>query len=262
LITKWKSDHAYNTDDAKTPTELVYEEPKVVYREDSDSERSRTISGWGHDIKSDERPLKWFKLCLVDPKNLPANVRSSAQVQQAQQRLDDLGISAIEATSDYLRQLWNHTIASIERELGKRAVDGLPFRVIVTVPAIWPANAMQRTEEAAKRAGILKFRICGETKLDLVPEPEAAALATLAEFSGRPGVREDDVITVCDCGGGTIVTTPFLYSAYKNISQVLNKTKDVTSYQVEKVDPIVLVKECVGGDGEKTHKMITHVLHC
>ncbi|KAF2651441.1 hypothetical protein K491DRAFT_637347 [Lophiostoma macrostomum CBS 122681] len=229
IVTKWKSDHAYNTDDAKTPTEIVYEEPKVIYEDDADGKRARTITGWGHDIRPEERPLKWFKLCLVDAANLPTHVRDSAQLRQATDKLNSLGISAVEATADYLRKLWTHTIAAIERELGKRAVDGLPFRVIVTVPAMWPPKAMERTERAARKAGILESRLCGETKLDLVPEPEAAALATLAEFRGRPGVQRGDVVTVCDCGGGTI---------------------DITSYQIEKPEPVVLVKECIGGDGD------------
>ena len=204
-MTKWKSDYAFSTDDAKTPTEIAYEEPKVVYGIDGDGKRARTITGWGHNIRPDENPLKWFKLCLVDSGNLPPQVRDSPQLRTARQGLKDFGVSAVEATADYLRSLWKHIIASIERELGKRAVDGLPFRVIVTVPAMWPANAMERTERAAKKAGILEYRLCGETKLDLVPEPEAAALATLAEFKGRPGVQDGDAITVCDCGGGTVV---------------------------------------------------------
>jgi len=115
------------------------------------------------------------------------------------------GITAIDAAADYLRQLWKYTIESIEREFGAQPVRGLPFRVIVTVPAMWKPNAMERTREAAKRAGILESRLCGKTTLDLIPEPEAAALATLAEFQGRPGVIAGDVITVCDCGGGTVV---------------------------------------------------------
>jgi molecular chaperone DnaK (HSP70) len=115
-------------------------------------------------------------------------------------------ITAVQAAADYLRALWVATLASLERELGITAVKGLPFRVVVTVPAMWSDGAQSRTLEAAKMAGIDKERLCGRTTLDLIPEPEAAALATLAKFRGRPNIQPNDVITVCDCGGGTVVS--------------------------------------------------------
>ena len=204
IITKWQADHAYNTDDAKTPTQLVYEEQNAANK---NAPNGRTVSGWGYEVKPGEKPLKWFKLCLVDIACLEPELQESEQLIEAENQLRCLNISAVDAAADFLQQLWNHTLRSIERELGKATVESLPFRVVVTVPAIWPEHAMQRTQQAAKRAGILKTRACGETKLDLVPEPEAAALATLTEFKGRPGVRAGDVVTICDCGGGTVVST-------------------------------------------------------
>lgn len=57
--------------------------------------------------------------------------------------------------------------------------------------------------DAIKAAGILKYRLVGETKLSFAPEPEAAALATFHESSIMVG--PGDVYMVCDAGGGTVV---------------------------------------------------------
>lgn len=43
--------------------------------------------------------------------------------------------------------------------------------------------------EAAKRAGITKYRDIGETTLILVQEPEAAALASLFQRNSYPGIQ-------------------------------------------------------------------------
>jgi molecular chaperone DnaK (HSP70) len=60
-------------------------------------------------------------------------------------------------------------------------VDHLPFRVVLTIPAFWPPYARAAMWEGAERAGILADRPCGSTTLELVSEPEAAALAILNE---------------------------------------------------------------------------------
>lgn len=57
--------------------------------------------------------------------------------------------------------------------------------------------------EAAKKSEILESRSEGPTTLAFVPEPEAAALASLCEC-GR-GVKVGDVFVLCDAGGGTFV---------------------------------------------------------
>ncbi|KAF2814349.1 uncharacterized protein BDZ99DRAFT_437244 [Mytilinidion resinicola] len=216
IVTRWRADLAHNVDDAKAPTELVYGAGKLLL-------------SWGYDINSNQTPIRWFKLLLADQRDLDAEVQNSPQLKQAREMLSVRNISAVDAAADYLRELWKHTIAEMEREFGKQAVKGLPFKVAVTFPAIWKLDARRRTEEAVRKAGILDPRLCGATTLVLVPEPEAAALATLAEFKGRPGVRPGDVFVVCDAGGGTV---------------------DLTSYKVQMTDPAVDVKEAVEPDGK------------
>jgi Ethanolamine utilization protein EutJ (predicted chaperonin) len=69
--------------------------------------------------------------------------------------------------------------------------------VVLTVPASFDEQARKLTEEAARDAGI--------SQLTILEEPQAALYAWLAEEGEhwREAVNEDDVILVCDVGGGT-----------------------------------------------------------
>lgn len=96
---------------------------------------------------------------------------------------------AIEVISDYLRELWKYTLDCIERAEGASIVELSTFKVIVTLPAIWPAYAQIRMREAIQKAGILNFRNAPDTTLEFISEPEAAALATLQDMSDRADMR-------------------------------------------------------------------------
>ena len=69
--------------------------------------------------------------------------------------------------------------------------------VVLTVPASFDEQARKLTEEAAREAGLFQ--------LTILEEPQAALYAWLAEEGERwrDLVKEDDVILVCDVGGGT-----------------------------------------------------------
>jgi hypothetical protein len=129
----------------------------------------------------------------LDQRDLPADVKDSDFLQEARDKLAAIGKTPEDAVADYLRLLWEHAISSIQRDRGQRAVDGLPFKVVLTTPAVWPPYAQRKMRDAAQKAGILRHRPCGPTTLDLVQEPEAAALATLREFQSRDrlSVRND-----------------------------------------------------------------------
>ncbi|KAF2835264.1 actin-like ATPase domain-containing protein [Patellaria atrata CBS 101060] len=212
VITNWKTALNFNADNAKAPTEICYSGSEIF---------------WGYDIAPEDEPLRWFKLLLVDEADLQPEVRNAPQILRARQLLQKLGKNVVDVVADYLRLLWQHAIESIERERGKTSVNGLPFKVVVTLPAIWKPNSQNRMHEAARKAGILDDRLCGDTQLQFVPEPEAAALATLVDFRGRSDIKKGDVFVVCDAGGGTV---------------------DIISYKIESTKPMK-VKECVEGKG-------------
>ncbi|KAF5638257.1 mitochondrial-type heat shock 70 [Fusarium tjaetaba] len=213
LVTSWDSEFNRCFDVEKAPTQLLYDDNKDT--------------SWGYSIPASEDALKWFKLLLLDNEDIPISVSRSSQLRHAQKLLDKTKKDPVEVIACYLRKLWNHAIDSIQRAVGVDLLTKSPFHVVITLPAIWPPYAQQRMKQAAKTSGILDARLCGETKLRFISEPEAAALATIKDLSKRSTMKIGDTMVICDAGGGTV---------------------DLISYQIESVSPFV-VKECVKGDG-------------
>ena len=182
---------------------------------------------WGYGVQEEAHALRWFKLLLVDPDVLDEKIRESDRLQEAAKALKKTGKDVVEVVADYLRQLWNLILQDMEMEYGAMAVvNQYPFRVVLTVPAIWTASANEKMKLAAQQAGITAYRQAGQTTLNLVPEPEAAALATLNETGYVAGVG--DIFVICDVGGGTA---------------------DLISYKIESTRPMK-VRECVEGKGK------------
>jgi molecular chaperone DnaK (HSP70) len=79
-----------------------------------------------------------------------------------------------------------------------------------------------KTGQAAKAAGL--------DPVTMIKEPEAAALFTAQALDFA--LKTDDAFVICDAGGGTV---------------------DLISYQVERVNPTLQVKELVPGTGKKSN---------
>jgi hypothetical protein len=187
FITSWPGN---GREEGKVPTELYY----------GDDEKP----AWGYNIPADVDPFRWFKLLLVHIEDLVPELRESEFVIRARDMMEKSGRTAVDLIADYLRLVWEHIISTIEKARGETVVEALSIRVVITVPAIWKSYARQAMEEAAKKSGILDFRLAGPTKLTFAPEPEAAALSTLLEQGS--GVRPGNVYVICDAGGGTVVS--------------------------------------------------------
>jgi hypothetical protein len=172
---------------------------------------------WGYGIGEAES-VKWFKLLLLDEEDMEEHQRNSNQIKRAKELLQQAGKTPVQAVADYLRILWNHSIA----------VHGTPFRVVLTVPAVWTTKAKDKMKQATKCARILDPRLTDETTLSFVSEPETAALATFEDLRARPNFQAGDTFVVCDSGGGTV---------------------DSISYKVHQTDPLQ-VKECMEGSGK------------
>lgn len=188
LITSWPN---HGREEGKAPTELFYEDGKVM---------------WGYDIPSDADPVRWFKLLLLREEDMAEELRQSEFILRGRKMIRETGKSAIDLIADYLRALWQHTLDTIHKARSKSVIAALTFQVVITVPAIWKDYARQGMEEAARRAGILQDRPAGPTVLSFAPEPEAAALATLCER--ERDIESGDVYVICDAGGGTVVSGP------------------------------------------------------
>jgi len=146
---------------------------------------------WGFNIAPEEKPLQWFKLLLLRPEDMKQpymddKIKDFRFIKEAREELKKLNKTAEVVVADYLRLLWQHILTDMKRDLGEAAVGSQPFRIVMTVPAIWPLYAQSRMRQAATMAGILDHRACGETRLDLCAEPEAAALAVMEDNEGTP----------------------------------------------------------------------------
>lgn len=195
LVTEWPDSLQ---EEGKVATEMFYEYDNEF---------------WGYGIPKDADPISWFKLLLLKDEDTPEDIRSSELFLRAKKKVRDEGKTAQDLVTDYLKLLWNHTLEMILKARGENVVNSLRFHIVITVPAIWKGYARQSMQEAAAKAGLLDERDAGKTHLTFVPEPEAAALATLSEEQNdaKPG----DVYMICDAGGGTVVSGIILH--YTNL---------------------------------------------
>ncbi|KAF4975290.1 hypothetical protein FZEAL_7903 [Fusarium zealandicum] len=210
LVTSWDSELNHCSDIEKAPTQLHY---------GNDEE---AIS-WGYSIPPDKEALKWFKLLLLDTKDLPDGVSDATQIQEAQRLQKSINKDPVEIIGCFLRKMWNHSVDSIERAVGAELLRKSKFHVVITMPAIWPHYAQKRMKQAAKISGILDARSGGETTLRFISEPEAAVLATIKDLSKRSTIKA---------------------------SLILPFPEDLISYVIESTEPLFGVKECVKGDGD------------
>ncbi|KAF5607820.1 hsp70 family chaperone [Fusarium pseudoanthophilum] len=199
-------------EEGKVPTEIYY---------DDDGEMK-----WGYDIPGEVSRLQWFKLLLLKPDDLSPEMRASPFLQRARDITRQSGEAAVDVVADYLRLLWDHAQTKIKQELGNAVFNNLALHIVVTIPAIWKGYAQQSTEQAIRKAGMLERRSAGPTVLNVVTEPEAAALSTILDR--YDSVKQGNVYVVCDAGGGTV---------------------DLITYEIESIDPIRM-REAVLGQGE------------
>jgi hypothetical protein len=134
----------------------------------------------------DPTTFAWFKLLLVDDKDMKEETKTCPYIKKARSSLEASKRQPQEVVKDYLSLIWQHTIENLYKHQTRVVVNALPFRVVLTVPATWAKtpNATDRLRQAAEQAGILDDRPCGDTELDVVAEPEAAAFASIMEQRG------------------------------------------------------------------------------
>ncbi|PHH88276.1 hypothetical protein CDD83_7760 [Cordyceps sp. RAO-2017] len=188
VISSWPSVNSFKSS-PKVPTEL-----------------RKVASGWqwGFQIPEAAKRYRFFKLKLDEP----GKANKDAESPQ-------------ELTTIYLSCLHTHFISVLEKRLSPSVVHSTAMDFVVTVPAIWSNAAKQATERAAAMAGF-----CGNQRIQLISEPEAAALYTLKHLS--PSIlQRGKKFVVCDAGGGTV---------------------DLISYEVTRVDKLE-VKEVTEGTG-------------
>ncbi|KAK3398281.1 hypothetical protein B0T20DRAFT_498078 [Sordaria brevicollis] len=200
VITSWDVDNYSSSNEEKTPTALSFLGGNNV--------------DWGYSVPKEADQVKWFKLLLLDEKDLPEEVKTSSRILEARSYLKKHNKTPIEAIAVYLRCLWDHCIQRIAESVSKTLVNYSKFHVVMTLPAIWPDYARSRMREAVNLAGILGPRTAGETELTFLSEPEAGAIATFADMEGRQDIKTGDIFVVVDCGGGGLCGAVFVDEAF------------------------------------------------
>lgn len=175
------------------PTEIGYTE--VLPKGDSSSttesslEPARNIK-WGFQFKPEETRLRCIKLFLDRNQKLPHFVSPLETASQ----LRKFDKTVMEAASDYLAQIYKHTIATLTKRYGETFMSITKVQFVLTVPAVWSDSAKDATLKAAEKAGMGKRH-----ELQLISEPEAAAVYTLKAIQPNH-LKIGDNFIVCDAG--------------------------------------------------------------
>ncbi|KAI8713929.1 hypothetical protein NCS52_01239000 [Fusarium sp. LHS14.1] len=204
LITDWPNPSATNANADKVPSMISYKNGRVV--------------NWGYEVGLKEEAFRWIKI-LLEPNSKYSD--KTQQVQNSNSLLGKVDKTVEEVVSDYLEQIWKYTKEDIRKRVGDNDWEkNFNLYVVLTVPAMWSHVAKDKTLKAAKKAGLPQ-------DIQLVTEPEAAALATLHDKAEEESLKKGDVFVVCDAGGGTV---------------------DLISYKINSISPLE-IEECAIGDG-------------
>ena len=217
IIKAWPGGNGITSD--KVPTEIAYGPPNIAKDPtlDTDVAKQRQIR-WGFQFKPEESRLRCIKLFLDRNQKLPhfvSPLETAAQLRRCERTVMD-------AVSDYLTKIYNHTMETLTRRYGESFMSTTKVDFVLTVPAVWSDAAKNATLQAAERAGM-----GNRHELKLISEPEAAAVYTLKTIQPS-GIKEGDNFIVCDAGGGTV---------------------DLIAYKVTKVSPLRVEESAVGTGG-------------
>lgn len=183
VVTNWNSIQSGNSALEKFPSQVFF---------DPESYDATILEQlfWGYNVPSGKPCLEWFKIMLLEPKDVPPHLATAPKYLEALEILKGLHKSPTWILSAYLREIWKHTMEVILRSVGSSCVDACHIYIVMTLPASWPHYVQKRVTDAAESAGMLNPRIAGGVpKLSFISEPEAAAIATLQDVTTQPEIR-------------------------------------------------------------------------
>ncbi|KAF5558385.1 transcription initiation factor TFIID subunit 6 [Fusarium mexicanum] len=179
--------------------------------------------------------IKWFKLSLLHPDDLPKGVRASKILDISTREREALDLSAAGAVAIYFESLLGQFLDTLSLSIGVQELAQHDVEITVTVPGIWPVDARRRLHHALQPA------ITAHTSVRLakkfVPEGEATAIALLSDprgtgnfwdsiaykvTSAEPLIVEEISPGKCIFAGGVLVDEAFL-------QLVRDKTRTATS---------------------------------
>lgn len=136
------------------------------------------------------------------------------------------GRSADTLVAEYLASLRDHLASTLQAKFGANIVGTASFSFVITVPAIWSETAKDRITHAF-RTVLSVDPWPRNPAINIISEPEAAAVSALTSISKTHAPQPDDTFVVVDAGGGTV---------------------DAISYSIAKLAPLEL-REAAPGCG-------------
>ncbi|KAK4034205.1 hypothetical protein C8A01DRAFT_49366 [Parachaetomium inaequale] len=210
IIKTWPGGNGITSD--KVPTEISYDLPAGAA-----TGAAPTVK-WGFQFKPEESRLRCIKLFLDRSQKLPFYVSPLETAAQ----LKRYNKTVVDAVSDYLTQIYKHTMDTLRRRYGESFMASTKVDFVLTCPAVWSDAAKNTTLQAAERAGM-----GSQSQIQMISEPEAAAVYTLKAIQPNH-LKVGDNFIVCDGGGGTV---------------------DLIAYKIVSLKPIRVEESAVGTGG-------------
>jgi hypothetical protein len=199
---RWPGGNGITSD--KVPTEIAYETTEATTTSSPNNTITPEQGGgpkptiqrikWGFQFKPEEPRLRCIKLFLDRNQKLPHFVSPLDTAAH----LRNCDRTVMDAVSDYLRQIYTHTMETLSRRYGETFMATTQVEFVLTVPAVWSDSAKNATLQAAEKAGM-----GNKHELKLISEPEAAMLHALKTVQPQ-NLKIGDNFVICDAGGGTV----------------------------------------------------------
>ena len=160
----------------KTPSRIAYAKENLQIDTDA----------WGCQVEPGMKSYSWFKLLLDE--GTPLTEFDDENLERA----SGIGIlqlpngrTAVDIAADYLSEVYKCVLKVLEKQITPQVLSITPLEFWFTVPAIWSDSARDATLAAAYRADFAKDTARPHDVINLIPEPEAAAITALKKCSGK-----------------------------------------------------------------------------
>jgi molecular chaperone DnaK (HSP70) len=172
----------------KTPSRIAY----------SSENPSLAKSAWGFEVSAKHQAFAWMKLLLDSEQSTKYDDPSlTASEGHGVLRLPS-GKTTVDLCADYLTEVAKFAYEELKKEFGPHVVSTSPLEFWFTVPAVWSdrakADTMRAVKKAANNAEVFEAL---EVSTYLVPEPEAAAVATISDITQGGSTQQVKVRRCC-----------------------------------------------------------------
>ena len=125
--------------------------------------------------------IQWFKFLVLHPTEWPRHALNSTLLVDASSNMGLLNMTVIQVIGSFLKLLWPAVkyIASSDLGISNEALQELDLHLVMTVPANWKKDAINRMNMAVKESKILET--FAQARLTFMPEQAAAMVGILGK---------------------------------------------------------------------------------